>query len=107
MFTPDASLAGLAPHPDASGVSLDHDSECPFTSARGKDQLPQPYSTNGARFTAATQASAQPHCVKYNKYGGDCKFGASCKYHHVCSDCEEPHPRSKCPKQSASGPTKP
>ena len=71
-------------------ISLDHDSsECPFTAARGKERCHQPYPAPSSmvRATAKARSQVQPHCIKYNKYGDDCKFGAS-------------YPRSKCPKQT-------
>ena len=27
-------------------------------------------------------------CIKYNKYGGDCKYGTLCHYKHICSSCK-------------------
>lgn len=35
-------------------------------------------------------------CQKYNKFNGDCRFGARCKFAHVCSICQEAHPANKC-----------
>ncbi len=37
-------------------------------------------------------------CLKYNRFNGDCKFGSSCRFQHVCSNCGERHPATKCPK---------
>ena len=81
-------------------VSLDYNSnECPFGSARGKDRCIQPYPST-SRSSATARAGQTPTCIKYNKYGGDCKFGQGCKYRHVCSICEELHPKTKCTKGS-------
>ena len=35
-------------------------------------------------------------CQKFNRYNGDCKFGPSCKFRHVCSSCGGAHPASRC-----------
>lgn len=81
-------------------VSLDHDSnDCPFSSARGRERRTQPYPST-SRSSVPSRASQPQTCIKFNKYGGDCKFGQACKYRHVCSICEEPHPKSKCTKGS-------
>ncbi len=45
---------------------------------------------------AATGGRDQQLCIKFNKYGGDCKFGKECKFLHACSSCKGPHPVSKC-----------
>ncbi len=37
-----------------------------------------------------------PVCGKYNRYRGDCKFGARCRYLHVCNRCRGAHPVSQC-----------
>ncbi len=37
-------------------------------------------------------------CLKFNRFNGDCKFGRSCRFLHVCSGCGERHPISKCPR---------
>ena len=37
-----------------------------------------------------------PVCGKYNRYRGDCKFGARCRYLHVCNRCRGSHPVSQC-----------
>ena len=44
----------------------------------------------------AVLATPQDHCIKYNRFNGDCKFGSACRYPHVCSTCKGPHPVSKC-----------
>ena len=43
-----------------------------------------------------------PICKKYNRFGGDCSFGSSCKYLHVCSRCGGPHPVTKCDKPTTA-----
>lgn len=35
-------------------------------------------------------------CIKYNRFNGDCRFGAKCRYAHVCSACGGAHPTSRC-----------
>lgn len=37
-------------------------------------------------------------CQKYNKYRGDCKYGAQCQFQHICSRCRGLHPVSQCTK---------
>ena len=41
------------------------------------------------------------HCILFNKNGGPCPYGASCKYQHVCSYCFGPHPVTSCPTKPA------
>ena len=45
---------------------------------------------------AATGGRDQQLCIKFNRYGGDCKFRKECKFLHACSSCKGPHPVSKC-----------
>ena len=79
-------------------VSLDHDAnDCLFSSAWGRERRMQPH-PSPYWSSAAFRTSQPPTCIKYSKYGGDCKFGQGCKYRHVCAICEEPHPKSKCTK---------
>ena len=87
-------------------VSLDHETnDCPFSNqpirARDKPRF-QPYSSNVPRSSMTHRSAQLPTCIKFNRYGGDCKFGAGCKYRHVCSICGEPHPQSKCTKNPAA-----
>lgn len=42
------------------------------------------------------QTSSSSVCIKYNRYNGDCRFGKTCRFRHVCSSCGDPHPASKC-----------
>ncbi len=35
-------------------------------------------------------------CHRYNRFGGECKFGRECRYRHICSSCGDPHPASRC-----------
>ncbi len=47
----------------------------------------------------AEQARADagvPVCQKYNRYKGDCKYGARCRFQHICSRCRGPHPVTQC-----------
>lgn len=38
-------------------------------------------------------------CKKYNRYGGDCRYGDTFKHLHACSRCkEEGHPCTECTK---------
>ena len=46
--------------------------------------------------------SSQP-CIKYNRYNGDCRFGKTCRFRHVCKRRLEPHPVSKCKNGDKSG----
>lgn len=71
---------------------LDHTtSSCPYRPRR------RPMSTTGAGIGALSQPrQEQQVCIKYNKFNGDCKFGKTCRFLHVCSSCKEPHPVSRC-----------
>lgn len=47
-------------------------------------------------------------CLKYNKYSGDCIYGARCKFKHICRICAKEgafleHPKSRCPKRAQEG----
>ena len=67
--------------------SLDHTAaSCPIARPRKR-----PGSAVGSS-TPPKIPSAGRHdqvCLKYNKFHGNCKFGRSCKFLHVCSSCKE------------------
>ena len=75
--------------------SVDHTSaNCPSQPA--SSTLPE-------KRAAPASATAQPSkrskiiCKKYNKYDGDCNFGSTCKFRHICSTCKKgEHPATKC-----------
>ena len=43
-------------------------------------------------------ANGDPICHNWNM--GFCSFGETCRYKHVCENCEGEHPVQKCPKRS-------
>ena len=45
-----------------------------------------------------------PVCMNFNRFDGDCKFGARCKFVHACSVCRESHPVSRCKASRRGGP---
>ena len=74
--------------------SLDHTSQhCPLTPRKRV-------------FTARDRRpSGEPRiCDQYNNNKGNCKYGRSCRYSHVCRSCKGPHPEDKC-KRRAPGHT--
>ena len=72
-------------------MSIDHNTDsCPLKMTRKRPAAPLPPFVN-KRFQQTSQI-----CLKYNKYEGDCKFGRSCRFQHVCSACGGGHPVSKC-----------
>ena len=44
---------------------------------------------------------APTQCILFNKNGGPCPYGISCKYQHICSYCSGPHPVLSCPIKPA------
>ena len=52
----------------------------------------------GASIGHPTHANSRARevCHRYNRFGGDCKFGRECRYRHICSSCGDPHPASRC-----------
>ena len=75
--------------------SLDHSSaNCPTYRQRKR-----PWSLAlgaGAYQQSAKAGQGQEICFKFNKYNGDCRFGKDCRHLHICSNCREPHPVSRC-----------
>lgn len=43
-------------------------------------------------------AMASNICIKFNRYNGECSFGPSCRYLHICSRCRASHPITQCLK---------
>ncbi len=76
---------------------VDHQSaDCPYGSRkRTWSGGPSAASVSQPK-AAATGGHDQQLCIKFNKYGGDCKFGKDCKFLHACTSCKGPHPVSKC-----------
>jgi hypothetical protein len=71
--------------------SLDHSSsDCPYNRGR-KRPWNGPAEDGGPHESRAV-------CLKYNRYNGDCQFGKSCRFQHVCSTCRGPHPAARCSK---------
>ncbi len=56
----------------------------------------RPRDAGGAELEQERAEAGTPVCGKYNRYRGDCKFGARCRYLHVCSRCRGSHPVSQC-----------
>ena len=72
--------------------SIDHSTDsCPLKQVTKRPAAPLPAAA-GKRF----QPEPKAVCIKYNKYDGDCKFRKACRYLHVCSFCEGPHPVTRC-----------
>lgn len=80
----------------ATCQGLDHSSaRCPYRSQK------RPWSAAFGHVQAGrapVASGAAGHCIKYNRFNGDCKFGAKCKFPHVCSGCGGHHPVSQCSK---------
>ena len=94
-FTLDASQAGPGPPGANFAYCL---TMTPMTTlsiwlGEGSAACMQPYPST-YHSSAASWMSQPPTCIKYNKQGGDCRFGQGCKYHHVC------YPKSKYTKLS-------
>ena len=70
----------------------------PWHSAQGSPAPPAQRWSGSQDHPAQRWSGSQEHqvCLKYNRFGGDCKFGKQCKFRHVCSSCGDPHPVSKC-----------
>ena len=79
--------------------SVDHPSTaCPYQSRKRAWS-----SQNGPGSPpAGSSGRSDDICRKFNRYNGDCRFGRECRFRHVCSTCQGPHPAAKC-KQAASG----
>ena len=76
--------------------SIEHASEaCPIRPQGARKRPWQPTPGSVAQFNPpAKKASAgSTVCIKYNKYAGDCKYGAKCRYQHICDKCGGAHPR--------------
>ena len=75
---------------------LDHATvRCPYraqkrswTTAFGERQSNRPQATSAVGDV----------CTKFNRYNGDCKFGAKCRFTHMCSLCGGAHPATRCTK---------
>ena len=37
-------------------------------------------------------------CDQYNDNKGNCRFGKTCRYSHICRACKGPHPENRCKK---------
>ena len=77
--------------------ALDHTfSKCPSRSRK------RPWSAASPRYQPSS--GDEEICKKYNRFNGDCKFGADCRFQHVCliMKCKEAHPVSRC-KAGGSG----
>ena len=73
-------------------MSIDHSSEsCPLKMTRKRPTVPLP-SCGNKRFQQSPKSQV---CLKY-KYEGNCKFGRSCRFQHICSSCGGGHPVSRC-----------
>ena len=59
--------------------------------------LPAPPAKRGP-----TTTTNEAICRKFNRYGGDCKFGKACKFQHICSQCKGDHPATKCSSMGTS-----
>ena len=87
-------FTGQAISPDnwcARCQCLDHTSaQCPFKPQK------RPWSTAFAA-SASPRAQNPGICTRYNKFGGDCRYGKDCKFDHNCSNCGEAgHWQGKC-----------
>ena len=109
--TPGVSRGGSAPQATASSVmTLKYDAvDCPYShgSEPTPSKCPRREFANPSqpRERAGMATSTPGVCMKYNWYAGDCKFGARCKFLHVCQRCalegrQLPHLRSKCTRQA-------
>ena len=75
--------------------SLDHNTDtCPLKPPQPKCPKPALPQAHVAKSTEVFR--------KYNRFGGDCHFGAKCKYVHACSVCSGPHPASQCSRKHPS-----
>jgi hypothetical protein len=90
-------------------VTLDHDTaDCPYASNQERRaRRSSPYPTSAAAGGPSHKPSLKgqaPVCIKFNKYNGDCRHGESCKFRHVCSQCQGAHPRSQCKQERSQTP---
>jgi hypothetical protein len=82
-------------------VTLDHDTaDSPYASNQERRaRRPSPYAAAGGPSHKPSLKGQAPVCIKFNKYNGDCRHGESCKFRHVCSQCQGAHPRSQCKQE--------
>ena len=73
--------------------SIDHASEyCPVKPV----EPPKRQQQNLNPPPPAKREPGKHICKKFNKYGGECNFGTSCRFQHICILCRGPHPASRC-----------
>ena len=84
------------------GQNVSTENWCP--NCQTMDHLAQECPVRGKKRSWATAADSPKQvgrgdvCLKFNCFQGDCKFGRTCRFRHVCSVCREPHPASHCKK---------
>ena len=77
-----------------------------------KARADKPPTTGKPKAGPAAKSGKSAAAVCWLCKRGECKWGASCKYRQVCSNCEGGHPASDCSKGKQAGdrkqfPTKP
>lgn len=73
------------------------------------DNCPASYLPPRKRQYQATRPPAidKPVCIKFNRSdGGDCSFGARCRFMHICSKCRGSHPLKLCPSNVSTSNSK-
>ena len=55
---------------------------------------------------AANPSPGGEVCWKFNRYNGDCRFGAKCRYSHACSSCGGAHPVQRCKSEGKKEPSR-
>jgi hypothetical protein len=78
--------------------------EC-LTSARSSAPYPTPRMKAGGAPPSAPGSGGGPPtgvCKEWNSPGGDCRFGDTCKFLHVCIGCRGAHRVGECLRDSAA-----
>ena len=97
------STAGWCKHCHA----IEHTSEaCPICPQLARKRpLQTTAGTSGQSSPLVKKPAANmPVCIKFNRFGGDCRFGEKCRFRHVCDKCGGDYPRCSSPP-GKPGPT--
>ena len=84
----------------SSCQELDHKSvDCPFRPRKRAWNAGYGQGEQSGKEAGGGGKHSPQVCLKFNRYGGDCKYGRECKFAHVCAKCRGAHPAGKCSGQ--------